>query len=247
MLPRAFPSRPELEVAAVLRPARSVGGDLYDVVDDGSRVWLLIGDVSGKGVGAALFMAVTKTLFRALAPGAPSVAEAVDTGQPRAGARQRAGDVRDRVRRSARARDGRARVRRTPATTRPTGWRPAAARRSDGPWTRRSARSRTTRTARNGCGSSRATAAALHGRRRRGPQRPGRGVPGAAARGLPRRARRGVAAEALVRGLVERVEEFAGDVAAVRRRDRAGAALPRRGLNGVVIAVFARRATPVVK
>jgi sigma-B regulation protein RsbU (phosphoserine phosphatase) len=77
MLPRSFPSRPELDVAAVLRPARTVGGDLYDVVDDGGRVWLLIGDVSGKGVGAALFMAVTKTLFRALAPGAPSVAEAV--------------------------------------------------------------------------------------------------------------------------------------------------------------------------
>jgi serine phosphatase RsbU (regulator of sigma subunit) len=77
MLPRAFPSRPEVDVAAVLRPARSVGGDLYDVVEDGGRVWLLIGDVSGKGVGAALFMAVTKTLFRALAPGAPSVAEAV--------------------------------------------------------------------------------------------------------------------------------------------------------------------------
>ena len=77
MLPRAFPSRPEVDVAAVLRPARSVGGDLYDVVEVGGRVWLLIGDVSGKGVGAALFMAVTKTLFRALAPGAPSVAEAV--------------------------------------------------------------------------------------------------------------------------------------------------------------------------
>jgi phosphoserine phosphatase RsbU/P len=77
MLPRRFPSRPELDVAAVLRPARTVGGDLYDVVDDDGRIWLLIGDVSGKGVGAALFMAVTKTLFRALAPGAPSVAEAV--------------------------------------------------------------------------------------------------------------------------------------------------------------------------
>ena len=77
MLPRSFPARPEIEIAAVLRPARSVGGDLYDVVDDGGRVWLLIGDVSGKGVGAALFMAVTKTLFRAIAPGAASVADAV--------------------------------------------------------------------------------------------------------------------------------------------------------------------------
>jgi len=76
MLPRAFPERPEIDVAAALRPARSVGGDLYDVVADGDRVWLLVGDVSGKGVGAALFMAVTKTLFRAIAPASGSVAAA---------------------------------------------------------------------------------------------------------------------------------------------------------------------------
>lgn len=77
MLPRAFPDRKEIAVAATLKPARSVGGDLYDVLVDGDRVWLMIGDVSGKGVGAALFMAVTKTLFRAVAPGAASVAAAV--------------------------------------------------------------------------------------------------------------------------------------------------------------------------
>jgi sigma-B regulation protein RsbU (phosphoserine phosphatase) len=77
MLPRAFPARPEIDVAAALRPARAVGGDLYDVIVDGDRLWLLVGDVSGKGVGAALFMAVTKTLFRAIAPGAETVAAAV--------------------------------------------------------------------------------------------------------------------------------------------------------------------------
>lgn len=77
MLPRTFPVRPGLDVAAALRPARSVGGDLYDVVEDGRQVWLLVGDVSGKGVGAALFMAVTKTLFRAIAPGAPAVSDVV--------------------------------------------------------------------------------------------------------------------------------------------------------------------------
>jgi serine phosphatase RsbU (regulator of sigma subunit) len=77
MLPRAFPRRPEIEVAAALQPARSVGGDLYDVEAEGDRVWLLVGDVSGKGVGAALFMAVTKTLFRAIAPSSPSVAAAM--------------------------------------------------------------------------------------------------------------------------------------------------------------------------
>jgi sigma-B regulation protein RsbU (phosphoserine phosphatase) len=77
MLPRDFPERPEIEVAATLQPARSVGGDLYDVEAEGDRVWLLVGDVSGKGVGAALFMAVTKTLFRAIAPSSPSVAAAM--------------------------------------------------------------------------------------------------------------------------------------------------------------------------
>lgn len=77
MLPRTFPARPEVEIAAVLRPARSVGGDLYDVVADGSHVWLVIGDVSGKGLGAALFMAVTKTLFRAIVSSATSVADVV--------------------------------------------------------------------------------------------------------------------------------------------------------------------------
>jgi serine phosphatase RsbU (regulator of sigma subunit) len=77
MLPRAFPECPEASVHAALRPARSVGGDLYDVLLDGDQLWLLVADVSGKGVGAALFMAVTKTLFRAIAPGAASVAEAV--------------------------------------------------------------------------------------------------------------------------------------------------------------------------
>jgi serine phosphatase RsbU (regulator of sigma subunit) len=77
MLPRTFPDRPEVDVAAALQPARSVGGDLYDVVAEGDRVWLLVGDVSGKGVGAALFMAVTKTLFRAIAPSAGSVAAAM--------------------------------------------------------------------------------------------------------------------------------------------------------------------------
>ncbi len=65
MLPRSFPERPGLRTFARLLPARSVGGDLYDVVDLGDRVFFLVGDVSGKGVPAALFMAVTRTLLRA--------------------------------------------------------------------------------------------------------------------------------------------------------------------------------------
>jgi phosphoserine phosphatase RsbU/P len=65
MLPRQQLDRPEIDLAAFLAPARSVGGDLYDfsLVDD--HLWFIIADVSGKGVAAALYMAVAKTLFRA--------------------------------------------------------------------------------------------------------------------------------------------------------------------------------------
>ena len=63
MLPRHFPQRPEIDLFATLRPAKSVGGDLYDFRLDGDRLWFVVGDVSGKGVPAALFMAVTKVLF----------------------------------------------------------------------------------------------------------------------------------------------------------------------------------------
>ncbi|HJS56884.1 MAG TPA: SpoIIE family protein phosphatase [Vicinamibacteria bacterium] len=66
MLPREFPKRAEFELAARLKPARAVGGDLYDFLADERKLWLLLGDVSGKGFPAALTMAVTKTLFRAL-------------------------------------------------------------------------------------------------------------------------------------------------------------------------------------
>ena len=57
-----------LEVAALLEPARAVGGDLYEVLrpsDD--RLFVALGDVSGKGIPAALFMAVTMTLMRTMA------------------------------------------------------------------------------------------------------------------------------------------------------------------------------------
>ena len=63
-LGRAMP----IEVHALLEPAREVGGDLYDVFPLGDgRVCVVLGDVSGKGIPAALFMAVTSTLLRATA------------------------------------------------------------------------------------------------------------------------------------------------------------------------------------
>jgi sigma-B regulation protein RsbU (phosphoserine phosphatase) len=57
-----------LDVHAVLEPAREVGGDLYEVLCPAEdRVVVVVGDVSGKGVPAALFMAVTLTLIRVIA------------------------------------------------------------------------------------------------------------------------------------------------------------------------------------
>jgi adenylate cyclase len=56
-----------VEIDAVLQPARSVGGDLYDAfMLDGTRLCFLVGDVTGKGVPAALFMALSKALSRSL-------------------------------------------------------------------------------------------------------------------------------------------------------------------------------------
>jgi sigma-B regulation protein RsbU (phosphoserine phosphatase) len=68
MLPRvfpAFPSRKDFEVYAIMEPAKEVGGDFYDFfLLDENRLCVLVGDVSGKGVPAALLMALSKTLLR---------------------------------------------------------------------------------------------------------------------------------------------------------------------------------------
>jgi sigma-B regulation protein RsbU (phosphoserine phosphatase) len=63
-----FPEREEFELYATLIPAREVGGDLYDYFFlDQERLFFSIGDVSDKGVPAALLMAVTKTLVKGIA------------------------------------------------------------------------------------------------------------------------------------------------------------------------------------
>jgi sigma-B regulation protein RsbU (phosphoserine phosphatase) len=81
MLPRKFPPFPErtdLEVYAEMEPARSIGGDFYDFfLIDPDRFAVVIGDVSGKGVPAALFMASTRTLLRATALQGSSAAECI--------------------------------------------------------------------------------------------------------------------------------------------------------------------------
>jgi len=69
MVPKVFPPFPEqpaFQLHALLEPAKEVGGDLYDFffIDD-RRLVFVVGDVSGKGVPASLFMAVTTALLRA--------------------------------------------------------------------------------------------------------------------------------------------------------------------------------------
>jgi sigma-B regulation protein RsbU (phosphoserine phosphatase) len=78
MLPRLFPPFPdrrEIDIYATMKPAREVGGDLYDFFFTGpDQLYLVVGDVCGKGIPAALFMAISRTLIkteaqRGLSPG----------------------------------------------------------------------------------------------------------------------------------------------------------------------------------
>lgn len=55
----------DIELYATLLPMREVGGDLYDFHREGDELWFIIGDVSGKGVPAAMFMSAAVNLFRA--------------------------------------------------------------------------------------------------------------------------------------------------------------------------------------
>lgn len=64
----AFPDRKEFDIFAKMIPAKEVGGDLYDFfLIDKYRLGVIVGDVSGKGIAAALLMAVSKTLLKATA------------------------------------------------------------------------------------------------------------------------------------------------------------------------------------
>ncbi|MBO7590231.1 MAG: SpoIIE family protein phosphatase [Prevotella sp.] len=65
ILRNEFPEDDEVELHADLLPVREVGGDLYDFHRQGDDLWFIIGDVSGKGVPAALFMSAAVNLFRA--------------------------------------------------------------------------------------------------------------------------------------------------------------------------------------
>lgn len=67
MVPNVFPTRPDIDIYASMTPAKEMCGDLYDFFVRNDQLYFCIGDVSGKGVPAALFMTVTKNLFRAYA------------------------------------------------------------------------------------------------------------------------------------------------------------------------------------
>ena len=67
MVPCVFPEREGLDMFASMTPAKEVGGDLYGYVLQGDQLYFCVGDVSGKGVPASLFMAQSTRLFRTLA------------------------------------------------------------------------------------------------------------------------------------------------------------------------------------
>ena len=81
MIPKTFPGFPErddVELFATLTPAREVGGDFYDFLIHDDRLFFCIGDVTGKGVPAALLMTVMRSMFRTEAR---QTAVAADTSQ----------------------------------------------------------------------------------------------------------------------------------------------------------------------
>ena len=67
MVPSTFPLYPGLDMYASMSPAREVGGDLYGYQLTGHKLYFVLGDVSGKGVPASLFMAQATRLFQTLA------------------------------------------------------------------------------------------------------------------------------------------------------------------------------------
>jgi serine phosphatase RsbU (regulator of sigma subunit) len=65
VLPRVAPTVPGFDISATTRPCRTVGGDYYDLCLDGEQLHLALGDVSGKGLGAAMLMIALRAAVRA--------------------------------------------------------------------------------------------------------------------------------------------------------------------------------------
>lgn len=76
LLPRALPATPHFTLDALTMPCRTVGGDYYDVINlPGDRVGLVVADVSGKGLPAAILAATMQGAFGAVATGDPELPE----------------------------------------------------------------------------------------------------------------------------------------------------------------------------
>ena len=67
MIPKEYPKRDDIEIYGSITPAKLVGGDLYNFYLYDDKLYFCIGDVSGKGIPAALFMTVVVNLFRVFA------------------------------------------------------------------------------------------------------------------------------------------------------------------------------------
>jgi len=81
MIPQKFPPFPErtdIDLYASMTPAKAVGGDLYDFILLDDKLYFCLGDVSGKGVPASLFMAVARNLFRVVSQQGLPPAEIAD-------------------------------------------------------------------------------------------------------------------------------------------------------------------------
>ena len=76
LLPEKFPMVPGLEIAGESIPASEVGGDFYDFLElDGGKNHVVIGDVAGKGMPAAMFMGIARSIIRAESTGSSDAAE----------------------------------------------------------------------------------------------------------------------------------------------------------------------------
>lgn len=79
MLPRVFPKRKEFDIYATMTPAKEVGGDFYDFLFiDENRLAVVMADVSGKGVPAAMFMMISKLLIKSAAQSGLSPKEVLE-------------------------------------------------------------------------------------------------------------------------------------------------------------------------
>ena len=75
LIPPVPPTLAGLEAGAALRPSTMVGGDFFDILPMGERIAVAVGDVSGKGIPAALLMVMVRTLLREIARGLSEPAE----------------------------------------------------------------------------------------------------------------------------------------------------------------------------